>query len=225
MRTAYPAGLVLTLRGDMPDERAEYLASASRPEPSDRERLDLIREILGEETTWAEPPPEVADQLIAAIGAESGADVVRPLRQKRRLPRVAAVVAASAAVILVVAGLAGVFSAPDQQVIAVEGTDLQPEATGEAAIREADAGWWIRLTVDNLPAAARGTFYEGWVWNDDGQGVSIGTFHLRGGDESVVLWSGVDPADYPAIWVTLEDEDGDPAASDRIVMRGRPAED
>jgi hypothetical protein len=32
----------------------------------------------------------------------------------------------------------------------------------------------------------------------------------------------VDPADYPAIWVTLETEDGDPAASDRIVMWGRP---
>jgi hypothetical protein len=38
----------------------------------------------------------------------------------------------------------------------------------------------------------------------------------------VVLWSGVDPEDYPAIWVTLEDEDGDPTASDRVVMKGRP---
>ena len=32
----------------------------------------------------------------------------------------------------------------------------------------------------------------------------------------------LDPADYPAIWVTLEEEDGDPAASEQVVMRGRP---
>ena len=81
-----------------------------------------------------------------------------------------------------------------------------------------------QVSPSNLPAADRGTYYEGWVWNDDGQGVSIGTFHLRGGNESVVLWSGVDPEDYPSIWVTLEDEDGDPAASERVVLRGRPEE-
>jgi hypothetical protein len=52
--------------------------------------------------------------------------------------------------------------------------------------------------------------------------VSIGTFHLRGDPEPIVLWSGVDPASYPAIWVTLEDEDGDPSASESVVMRGRP---
>jgi hypothetical protein len=59
------------------------------------------------------------------------------------------------------------------------------------------------------------------MWNDEGEGVSIGTFHLRGGEEPVILWSGVDPADYPAIWVTREPEDGDPGASDQVVMRGR----
>jgi hypothetical protein len=31
----------------------------------------------------------------------------------------------------------------------------------------------------------------------------------------------VDPAAYPSLWVTLETEDGDPAASERVVMRGR----
>jgi len=121
-----------------------------------------------------------------------------------------------------VAGLLGVFSSPDEQVVAIAGTELQPDATGQAAIRQTESGWWIRLDVEDLPAADDGTYYEGWVWNDEGEGVSIGTFHFRGGERSVVLWSGVDPADYPAIWVTLEDEDGDPSASDRVVMRGSP---
>jgi hypothetical protein len=127
-----------------------------------------------------------------------------------------------AAIAILVIGLTGVFSSPDQQIVAIAGTDLQPGATGEAAIKEAESGWWIRLDIADLPAADVGTYYEGWVWNDQGDGVSIGTFHLRGDPEPVVLWSGVDPANYPAIWVTLEDEDGDPSASDRVVMRGRP---
>lgn len=205
----------------MTDERVEYLASGSG-DPEDRERLDQIREILGRDATWAEPPPEVADHLFATIAAERVPDQSRP--RPRRSALVGAAVLGAAAIIVLVAGLLGVFSSSDPQVVAIEGTELQPGASGQAWIGQADAGWWVRLEVDDLPAAEEGTYYEGWVWNDDGQGVSIGTFHLRGGEESVELWSGVDPEDYPAIWVTLEDEDGDPAASDRIVMWGRPEE-
>lgn len=203
----------------MSDERADYLATGAGPEPADRDRVDLIREVLATGTTWSEPPPEVADRLITAIGAQTSGEV-EPIRRRRRAPLVAAAILGAAAVVVLIAGLLGVFSPPEEEVVAIQGTDLQPGASGEAAIRETDAGWWIRLDLADLPAAETGTYYEGWVWNEDGQGVSIGTFHLRGGDESVVLWSGVDPDHYPAIWVTLEDEDGDPSASDRIVMRG-----
>jgi len=205
----------------MSEERAEYLATASGS-PPDRERLDLIRGILGEEATWSEPPPEVGDHLIAAIAT---APTVRSSTSSRqRWPLAATAVLGAAAVVILVAGLLGVFSDPNRQMVTIEGTELEPGASGQAWIREADAGWWVRLEVEALPAAVEGTYYEGWVWNDDGEGVSIGTFHLRGGDEDVILWSGVDPADYPAIWVTLEDEDGDAAASERIVMWGRPDE-
>lgn len=205
----------------MSDKRAEYLASASGPRPADEDHLDLIRDILGQEATWSEPPPEVADRLLAAVGAKTSPEVV-PTSPRRRWPLVAAATLGAAALIIAIAGLMGVFSSPDPQLVTIAGTELEPAANGEASIMATDAGWWIRLELADLPAASDGTYYEGWVWNDDGQGVSIGTFHLRGGDEAVVLWSGVDPADYPSIWVTLEDEDGDPSASDRVVMMGRP---
>jgi hypothetical protein len=205
----------------MTEDQAEYLASGAGQMPEDAERLDLIRDVLGREATWAEPPPEVADRLLTAIEANRPPRESEPATSRRWLGPVAAVVGVAAIAILVV-GLTGVFSSPDQQIVAIAGTDLQPGATGEAAIREAESGWWIRLDIADLPAADVGTYYEGWVWNDQGDGVSIGTFHLRGDPEPVVLWSGVDPANYPAIWVTLEDEDGDPSASDRVVMRGRP---
>lgn len=205
----------------MTEDRAGYLASAAGQMPPDAERLDLIRDVLSREATWAEPPPEVADRLHAAIAATGSPGESEPESQRPRWLWTAAAAVGLAAIVTIVAGLAGVFT-HDQQVVAIAGTDLQPGANGEAAIREAGSGWWIRLDIADLPAADVGTYYEGWVWNDQGDGVSIGTFHLRGDPEPVVLWSGVDPADYPAIWVTLEDEDGDPSASERVVMRGRP---
>ncbi len=206
----------------MSDERANYLASRTGPPPAAQERLELIQEILGREATWSEPPPGVADRLLAAISTSTKVARAETAHSPRHWRWAAAAVGVAALVLVVLGGL-GVFTPPDEQVVAISGTELQPEATGEAAIRQAEAGWWIRLDLRDLPAAEAGTYYEGWVWNDDGDGVSIGTFHMRGDAEFVVLWSGVDPADYPAIWVTLEDEDGDPSASDRIVMWGRPA--
>lgn len=204
----------------MTEDRAEYLASGQGPRPVDGDRLDLVRDVLSRETTWAEPPPEVADRVFAAIRSQTPTEEKIPSRS--RWSGVVAAVLGVAAIATVVAGVAGVFSPAEEQVIAMEGTELQPAASGEAAIRATDAGWWIRLDITDLPPADAGTYYEGWVWNDEGEGVSIGTFHLRGEDGSVTMWSGVDPADYPAIWVTLEDEDGDPSASERIVMWGRP---
>lgn len=201
----------------MPENRAQYLASASGPPPPDRKRLDEIRAILGDEATWTEPPPEVLKRVLADI--EGDVDQQGPGGPSWGW------IAAAAAIILIIAtaGMTGVFSPAAQEQVAMAGTELQPEASGVASVREADAGWWIRLELDDLPAASVGTYYEGWVWNDAGEGVSIGTFHLRGGEPAIELWSGVDPADYPSIWVTLENEDGDPSASDRVVMRGRPS--
>lgn len=206
----------------MTDDRANYLASGSGPAPADAERLDLLRDVLGRESTWAEPPPEVADRVFAGIRSETSPPTApAPSSRPTWLAPLAAVVGLAAVVALVL-GLAGVFTPTNEILVAIEGTELHPQASGQAAIQETDAGWWIRLDISDLPPAEDGTYYEGWVWNDQGDGVSIGTFHLRGGDESVALWSGVDPVSYPAIWITLEDEDGDPTASDRIVMRGRP---
>ncbi len=107
-----------------------------------------------------------------------------------------------------------------ETVVAINGTDLAPDATGKATLRPTSSGWYIRLEVSGLPAAPEGTYYEGWVWSEE-EGVSIGTFHLHGGAEPVVLWSGVDVAEYPAIWVTLQDEGAGAEASDRIMMKGR----
>ena len=37
-----------------------------------------------------------------------------------------------------------------------------------------------------------GCYYQAWARSPDGELVSMGTFHMRGGDATVTLWSAVD---------------------------------
>ena len=204
------------------EQRAQYLAAgpddSSRPE----ERLDLIRGVLAEAATWAEPPPQVVHSLLAAVAEDRRGPTEDPsLSSRVRWPVMAAALGSIAAVIALVFSTISVLNADTDIVLAMSGTELEQGAAGRALVRPTGSGWWIRLELSGLPPAPEGSFYQGWVWSDDGQGVSIGTFHLRGGEEPVILWSGVELAAYPSIWVTLQDEDGGPEASDLVVMTGR----
>lgn len=208
----------------MPEDRAEYLASGSGEKPADHDRLEMIRDLLSQEATWGEPPPEVGDAILESIARDSVPRELQARRPRPRLPWVAVV--SAAAIVAVVLGLFTILAdRADEIVIPVAGTELQADATGEATLRPTGDGWWIQLDVSHLAPASEGTYYEGWLWSDEGDGVSIGTFHLRGEGKPVVMWSGVSPADYPSIWVTLENEDGDPSASGQVVLRGRIPED
>jgi hypothetical protein len=138
------------------------------------------------------------------------------------------VVGAAAAVVLALVGaVAGVvrFSPSDtggRTELAMVGTDLAPGARAEATRRPTPSGCAVTLRIEELDPAPTGSYYQAWVRGPRGT-VPIGTFHLRdvqeGDDEPIALWSGVDPAAYPEITVTLEPEDGDPASSGRTVLR------
>lgn len=199
----------------MSEERVNYLESGSG-DPADQDRLDAIRAILGDEAAWAEPPAWVGDEVFEQVEADA-----LPPRVTKTSPWIAVAVIFGALVVAVAAAAGGLFTEPIDTVIAMNGTELHPNAAGEAEIGSTGSGWWIRLDTEGLPPAEEGTYYEGWMWNDHGEGVSIGTFHLRDDSEPVTLWSGVDPDVYPSVWITLEEVDGDPAASARVVMRGR----
>lgn len=201
------------------DSRAQYLATGPSSAGDGDERLDLIRDVLAGEATWAEPPPQVADGVLASLAVEN---VSQPAEASGgRWALALAGVGGLVAVAALVLGTIAVVQGDDDNVVAMSGTELEAEASGQAAFGPNDAGWWIRLDVTGLPPAPEGSYYEGWVWSDEGEGVSIGTFHLRGDEMPIVLWSGVPLADYPSIWVTLESEADGPEASDEIVMTGR----
>jgi hypothetical protein len=213
------------------DEFADFLENGSRAagqrDESTRDTAVRFRDLLADDAVWAEPSPTGVDDLLAAIEAESGGRVPAPpvagprvpsRRRSRRLMLVAA-----AAGIVAVAGLVGILvrSADDDagQDFDVAGTELAPEASGVATVEETGSGVAIELDVSGLPPAEPGTYYQAWVKGPGGL-VTVGTFHMRGGDDRVELWSGVPLDRYPTLTVTLQEEGAGQESSGRVVLSG-----
>jgi len=166
---------------------------------------EAARGVLGDSATWAEPPDGVVDAVLASIRAAAPAPSALAARSPSWRPLVAAT-AAMAAVVLFIAFTGGTHGpAGHTTVVAAQGSDLAPDLMGTVSIRPTGSGWWIQLEVVDLPPAPAGAYYEGWVWSG-GEGVSVGTFHMRGEPGPVILWSGVDLQDYPLLTVTLQQE-------------------
>lgn len=220
------------------DELAERLerqpsgASPSAPEDTAATTAARIGRVLSDESTWLEPAAGGADALMAAIRAESEPGDATPAPStpaatSRRPRRYVAL--SLAAALLLLAGIAGGLllgggddRRPDREPIdefAMTGTDLAPDASAAASVIEWRSGLAIRLEISGLPPAEPGTYYEGWVRGPDGR-VSIGTFHMQGGDGPVELWSGVDLHRYPTYTVTIQEEGSGPEPSGQVVLSG-----
>jgi Anti-sigma-K factor rskA, C-terminal len=227
VRELRPTGAI----GVNEDEFAEFLdlgghaadrGGASRGDPAGR-----LRDLLADESVWAEPASDGIDNLLAAIEAESAGPVVGarpspgPARRAGRRRGVVIALSAAAAV-LVVAGVVGILTRgqhDDARQFDVAGTELAPEASAVATVDELGSGVAIELDVRGLPPAPPGTYYQAWVKGDEGL-VTVGTFHMRDGDDSVELWSGVPVDRYPKLTVTLQQEGGGQESSGQVVLSG-----
>jgi Anti-sigma-K factor rskA len=215
------------------DEFAEFLDSGRRPpargddEASTRDATARFRGLLADDAVWAEPSPTGADDLLAAIEAESRGTPVTAARPSRPPARFGAhsrrLILAAAAGLVIVAGAVGVLLRAaddgDGRSVEVAGTELAPEASAVATVEETGSGVAIELDVSGLPPAERGTYYQAWMKGPDGL-VTVGTFHMRGGDDSVELWSGVPLDSYPTLTVTLQEEGGGQESSGQAVLSG-----
>ena len=177
--------------------------------------------VLGSDAVWDEPPADLEDRIVAEITAEAAGSAA-PVRVSNARPRwliaVAAAVVAIAGIGVGVALSGDDDREPVGDVFALEATDLAADATGEGELTELRNGLRIILTVDDLPAAAEGQFYEAWMSSAAGP-VSAGTFHMRAGAGEIELWAGVVPSErYQRLAITLEDEDGDATSSGRVVL-------
>lgn len=196
--------------------------------PDDGRLLDELAEALA-------PAPRIPDPArIAALRAQvaatspmSGGDVV-PIRSARR-PRLLALTATAAAVVLVAAGalLGRAFADGDPAgVIEYRGpiAGASADVGGELVVRRTGIGRVVRLETDDLPILPKGEFYEVWfVGPGDSAAspnrISAGTFHPDDdGSSRVTFAAAVDPALFPAVAVTAE-SDRDPRPSATEVLR------
>jgi hypothetical protein len=210
--------------------------------------LDALAPALRDEAVWVEPPAGLADSIIAAIAAERTAGPAAPLtavptappmsvaeaeapttvrpitsarsRRSRATWWVGAAAAAAIAALAVGIVVTRGDGESDQEQFAIEGTELAPAAAATAEVKERGAGVAIALDIRDLPPAPEGSYYQGWVRNADGETVTIGTFHMRSGDSTVTLWSGVPVEEYPTLTITLQKEGAGPESSGQVVLRG-----
>jgi Anti-sigma-K factor rskA len=170
--------------------------------------------------------PETAERQAAAQAAPAPVAVpttpAPAYRARRRWFALAAGVA------LLGGGAAGGWFAQDQfnnrgEVVTLAGTELAPDASAVARVRDTASGVRIALDVSDLAPAEPGTFYAAWLRSDDGDLVPIGTFHVREGTDTVELWAGVELENYPLITVTLQQEGAGEASSGQVVLRGEIA--
>ena len=206
--------------------------------------LSAFAPALHSASVWAVAPSDLGDRVLTVIaheraatattdGATLGTDAtVTPIAAAsgRRRWLLRAVLPAAAAVVLAFG--AGVWlGRNDEPAVAVDdpadaaatvsltGTELAPAASATGLIFDRGAGYSIRLHVDGLAPAPTGEYYEGWLQSPTGDQVSVGTFHMRGGDGTVVLWSGVAVEGYPTLLVTKQVE-GEEASSPQVVLSG-----
>lgn len=196
--------------------------------------VTVLADLLADPSTWAEPRPGLEDAVLEAVAHAAvepavgdahvaPADVVSmPRRAGASWWRVAA---AAAAVVVVVAAGALVLTRDRNEPgfrAQLAATDLAPQAGGSVDISENAGGFRVDLDATGLPPLSDGQYYQAWLKEAGGTLVAIGTFSSS--DDAITLWSGVSPADFPTMTVTIEDADGQQASSGQVVLKGEVAE-
>lgn len=222
-----------------PEERvAAYLETGAWPGDDPEappEGLERLRALLGDDRAWQEPPPGLADAIVAdiereqrSVPSEASPTLLRPRAGARRGPvqrgrsawatRIGIGLAA-AVVLLTVLIVVQPTPEPEGEQITMAGTALAPEASAVVTADTTGAGVRILVAPTRLPPAPEGYYYQGWVHGPRGS-VSVGTFHWRRGGRPIELWSGVLLEDYPDLTITLEPETDDPLSSGQVFLRG-----
>lgn len=195
------------------DERDQVADLMRDPEFSARvDELSLLVNRLGDmqDDIWRrDGPPPLDPQMFEDVPEASRHGAKAP---RRWWPSLA--IAAAAVAVVVVAGVAGLFGESDTRTIALQPIGGTP---GQATIEI--SGSEMHLVGTGLPASAVDTHYEAWLGRSDGSMVSIGTFTVgASGEVDGRMELDVDPADFSAIDVSLEANDGNPAHSQRSVL-------
>jgi hypothetical protein len=197
----------------------------SPPEPvaTDLQKLKTIASRMTDEDFQRDQPPAELWTAIASALDRPVNEVVTLRRQHRRAWLGAAAV--------VVAGLAiGVWlllsAGRNDNVVAsttLSNKGLSPlgsESSGKAEIIRRGSSYRLHIDLRGVPNEPA-SYVEVWLIDRQVKGmISLGPFH---GDGDYAIPSGVDPAEYPIVDVSIEPADGVPTHSGISIVRGLAA--
>jgi hypothetical protein len=192
-----------------------------------------IAALLADSSTWAEPPPELGDRVVAAVRSESTLGASDPVSSTVSLVGAGrptwirpALFGAAAAIIflfggiVVLSALGSADTGSDTFSAELTSTGLLPDVAGDIEVTSFDSGLRIDVEAPGLPRRDNGKFYEGWVRTADGDLFPVGTFH---DGSNVTLWAGVELDRIELFTITLEEAAGgdDPGqgSSGEVVLR------
>ena len=144
-----------------------------------RGELDVLRRLLASDEIWSEPQPDLAEVIVAEIRTEheraSFAPAPATRRSRRRAPMLLGAAAAALLAVVAIAGVLATRGGDAGEEFQLAATELVPEASADATVEATGSGLSITLSVEDLPPAAPGTFYQAWMKGPDGS-IPIGTF-------------------------------------------------
>ena len=201
--------------GDLTDAEKRELERHLETCSSCRDDLYEVRHAHGIlQATVASPPPELKDWVLARARSEARHPPAG--RWRIWLP--------AAAALLVVALLSfGVFRTLTEPSdgLALSATSAAPQAGGELRGERIGDNLKVELDAWGLPDPGEGGHYEMWYAKADGGRISCGTFSANpDGSASVSMSAPVSAVAYPEVEITQEPDDGDPASSGKVVLKG-----
>ena len=193
----------------------------SSPDPNAAsEQLRMIAGHLTDEDFQRDQPPADMWGAIAAKMDRPANEVVSLRQSHRRAWFGAAAVVAAA---LALSG--GLLISGDDRESVVAAASLSNEglspigsaSSGTAEILQRGTSYLLHIDVSGLPQEPS-SYIEVWLIDAEVKGmISLGPFH---GNGDYVIPSGVDPAKYPIVDVSLEPSDGVPTHSGVSIVRG-----
>lgn len=202
--------LLELLRADLPNDGATATGDHL-------DRCDGCRRDLAELAT----AHALLTRSAHALGRVTGPEELVPLPAPPRARRLPLLVAAAVALVAALGGTTYVVLTRDDPAPPAVTAVLEPvegTAAGLVEMRAADAGTRMTITTDGLPAAGPGRYYQAWLLDPaTNKMLPLGQLGPDGGasvevDDDLL-------ADYSAVDVSLEEDDGDPAHSVTSVLR------
>jgi anti-sigma-K factor RskA len=225
-----PAAVALDLLDPAERPLAQRLAAqdpAFRAEVTRLRATTAALAALGADAWELEAPPPLDAHEAAPVAPRAEARrwsrrAVAAAPRRRRLALLATAAATAAAAVLAVVLLrAGgdPVPAPPPTTLALRPL---PGVSGRAQLTLNGAGTEAELRGAGLRPSGLHDYYEAWLADDRGRMVSMGTFRVRpDGRVDVHMEVAVDVSRYALVDVSLEPDDGNPAHSDRSVLRAR----